>query len=86
MINKECKGCGFVYRYCSFANANITEECPCINCLVKIICREFCNERVQAREELREDPNNREGKGISYARWFHEVIDMHQIELRNIEK
>jgi len=42
-IYEECKGCGVINK-CGLKPKykTIKEECPCINCLVKGICRESC--------------------------------------------
>ncbi len=48
--NNNCKGCFSLDRKmllnCSFnsKNMNIDGECPCTNCLVKVICFNSCKE------------------------------------------
>jgi hypothetical protein len=43
-----CKGCSLstlLYVQCAFVALGKQEQCPCIECLVKPICREICDER-----------------------------------------
>ncbi len=52
----ECKGCflknnsGPPYRsYCVFVVGKIQKHCPCLNCLVKVVCNKAaCDVRNQA--------------------------------------
>lgn len=37
-----CKGCRFDRTFCYFLNTNKKSLCPCINCLVKVMCKEVC--------------------------------------------
>ncbi len=38
-----CKGC--IEDRCIYAN-NYSETCPCIICLVKMVCKDICDDRV----------------------------------------
>lgn len=46
----ECKGCRMYNRYMSNCEIGIiphvskTKHCPCINCLLKMICNDACKE------------------------------------------
>ncbi len=42
-----CKGCmmGREYTLCYFEELDIEEKCPCVECLVKVMCNESCSKR-----------------------------------------
>ena len=41
-----CKGCARVTNVvCLFRHWNRTNECPCQNCLVKMVCQDECRDR-----------------------------------------
>lgn len=42
-----CQGCYSIKRkiYCGFMNYSTEEKCPCINCLVKVVCENRCDSR-----------------------------------------
>jgi len=45
---KECKGCAHKYNGCliwRYRPLKIS-ECPCINCIVKMMCKEMCETRI----------------------------------------
>ena len=56
MINEEnCKGCKSYelidngdIRVCSECDILDNKECPCINCLVKVMCTNFCSHYLKA--------------------------------------
>lgn len=43
--NGSCEGCiMFInYKYCDIIRTGREEDCPCRNCLVKVICTETCD-------------------------------------------
>jgi hypothetical protein len=44
----ECKGCKFnqgFQQLCFFRSYGVIDKCPCIECLVKIMCLERCLKR-----------------------------------------
>ena len=48
----ECKGCRLLREYNSICGRATAKEpkynyCPCKECLVKIVCSEFCNKRTR---------------------------------------
>ncbi len=47
MSEKVCKACNRMT--CFFIECGIEEKCPCIQCLVKVMCRSSCDEREQAK-------------------------------------
>lgn len=55
MKNKDCKGC-IMSRYnnetyCTYYLLRKTTECPCITCLVKVMCDRLCIPRRYIGEE-----------------------------------
>ena len=43
-----CKGCIMTRvggSYCAYVDHNREEECPCIDCLVKVMCNDVCYKR-----------------------------------------
>ncbi len=49
-----CKGClslSKIYNECIFTKRNITNmpDCPCMNCILKTICSEDCNDFINTR-------------------------------------
>ena len=41
--NKECKGCirrPYSSKVCFFDMMNCLSKCPCVNCLIKVMCKE----------------------------------------------
>lgn len=46
--HKECEGCAhksngcLLWRYCPLK----ISECPCTNCIVKVMCKEMCKPRI----------------------------------------
>lgn len=50
-MHVKCKGCR-IYREdtdrfkCGFVSLNAQSYCPCINCLVKVVCQERCGKRL----------------------------------------
>jgi len=57
---QECRGCGieksfFTYgTRCHFKSTSNIRLCPCKECLVKVICRLFCDSRAKAYIEMLE--------------------------------
>ena len=57
MICKGCRGC-IIYETtggptsCDVANANRQMECPCLECVVKMICRETCEDLWTLVEDI----------------------------------
>ncbi len=47
-----CQGCNISYCFCYFKLAKAEELCPCINCLVKIVCKTDCDNRLDKRKNL----------------------------------
>ena len=46
----DCKGCGIAkYVICSFNRYSLEHECPCIDCLVKVMCNKTCDYRQEVR-------------------------------------
>ncbi len=45
---KICKGCPQKGPYCAFIEANIEDKCPCIECLIKVMCNKTCDLRNEA--------------------------------------
>lgn len=50
-----CKGCATGTRYnelynsqCSFQMMDLETTCPCIDCLIKVMCKEICKARKDA--------------------------------------
>lgn len=46
-MNNECIGCFLDPLYspiCFFREKNIVEKCPCVNCLVKVMCTSWCEQ------------------------------------------
>ena len=61
-MNKErdCKGCRLNESACTYVVYKITDKCPCMNCLVKIMCNnEFCVIRFKILKENLEQYNDR---------------------------
>lgn len=56
-MNNLCKGCSlknsiYITGLCFFELYEHRDECPCIQCLVKPICRIGCENRVNLRNRL----------------------------------
>ena len=59
-MNKLCRGCRYSnFReiaggkpICIIVKLESEEDCPCINCLVKIICIKNCDKRTKKRREI----------------------------------
>ena len=68
VIKNECRGCS-LYYICikGYTFKDTSKRCPCITCLVKMMCRFACEEYVKFRVELRE-----EDKHIRKVRNQHE--------------
>ncbi len=43
----ECKGCRIIRRFsrCFFRDVGLVEKCPCVQCLVKVMCKDKCENR-----------------------------------------
>ena len=41
---KECEGCWYFKSQCTFVVENHDRSCPCSFCVVKVICRNTCDE------------------------------------------
>jgi len=56
-----CKGCSSMNSddlelpciYLSYFKTNQNGECPCSNCLVKVVCEEACEDLTQLAKEIR---------------------------------
>ncbi len=42
VINNICKGCLSMYTGCSYIKGAKEFKCPCITCLIKVVCEEGC--------------------------------------------
>ena len=42
--DKECKGCIGIENFCALPLHINKAKCPCLNCLIKGICRQGCNQ------------------------------------------
>ncbi len=53
-IKEICRGCMLSSRLglCFFVEYNIEYKCPCSECLVKVMCRDSCDERIKTKHEL----------------------------------
>lgn len=40
---KECKGCTLNIERCMILRYGNVKECPCLSCLVKVVCNEACS-------------------------------------------
>ena len=52
---EECKGCRNLREPgmgCIFKNRELINLCPCRECLVKVICKEFCYKRNDEIESM----------------------------------
>jgi hypothetical protein len=49
-----CRACDKSHSFCCFRLAELEEKCPCIECLVKVICIEECRKRLLLRYDLME--------------------------------
>ena len=59
MKNKECRGCeGYRsnYELCTFGKYNKQELCPCTICLVKVMCKVWCRDYFEMRNEVVDIP------------------------------
>ena len=57
---EKCKGCRLLRYYgirCAFPMAHKVHLCLCVNCLVKVMCKKFCRERIltEKKEKLWEE-------------------------------
>ena len=51
-----CKGC-YIYENCSIPALDGDKMCPCLNCLVKVVCYESCEALVKyARDSTLSTP------------------------------
>ena len=48
-----CRGCLGPIGYCVFER-NYVDKCPCINCLVKVTCCNYCDRWKRARRRIDE--------------------------------
>lgn len=58
--HKECEGCNLkVTGMCSLRHHYISEvrKCPCINCIVKMVCVKMCSQRMTLYTNLRYTSN-----------------------------
>jgi hypothetical protein len=56
----KCTGRALGHRQCAFIDSDLVDECPCRECLVKMICSYQCKDRATKRSEaiskgIRED-------------------------------
>jgi hypothetical protein len=58
-MNPLCRGCRYsklgdvrAKSICIIAKLQIEGKCPCINCLVKVMCNKQCDIRISRRREL----------------------------------
>ena len=58
---KTCEGCDVSVtrravdiggHQCAFVDFGFIEICPCVNCLVKMVCRQPCADRIRARNVI----------------------------------
>lgn len=51
---KECRGCRISSKstFCCFKLAQSQKKCPCIECLVKVVCKKECLKRLQSRADI----------------------------------
>ena len=58
-MNKLCRGCRFSKlrdtSLCLIVRARSEKKCPCINCLVKVICNKNCDIRIKKRIEIEKE-------------------------------
>lgn len=47
-----CKGCLVINSACIFVKTRDQDKCPCIQCLVKMMCTKVCKERGTAGDNL----------------------------------
>jgi hypothetical protein len=52
MSKEKCKGCHAGPRHCVFSD-NIPNDCPCQECLVKVVCKNTCDEFDIKYEEIK---------------------------------
>ncbi len=54
MGEKVCKGCPALTQsvMCFFEEYDMEEECPCIECLVKVMCKFSCRKRYKIKQEI----------------------------------
>ena len=67
-----CRACDKAHIFCCFKLAEAEEKCPCIECLVKVICKQECRKRLRERYDLMD------GKTVG------EFIRMHHKEYGDI--
>ena len=61
-----CRGCGLInYKFisCAFATHSLQEHCPCIECLVKVTCREACDHRTDIKIDIFQHRSKKPHKG-----------------------
>ena len=47
-----CKGCPLINSYCVFKMSKYMKVCPCIDCLIKVLCNKVgCLKRNEVYEE-----------------------------------
>ena len=44
--HEECRGCQYIRILCTFRKYEVTNLCPCLECLVKPICKKGCSKRT----------------------------------------
>ena len=49
-----CRGCRSAILFCTFYSMKHIHECPCINCLVKVVCKTYCGNYVNEKNKLLE--------------------------------
>ena len=56
-IAYNCKGCRLIGKEenCLIVQFDRIDECPCINCLVKVMCKGLCEERHNKRRRIQVD-------------------------------
>lgn len=55
-MKKMCRGCNIIGRsertFCSFRLAKNEDNCACVECLVKVMCKQECHKRLRSRYNL----------------------------------
>jgi hypothetical protein len=63
MKSEKCNGCISEHEVClNIPNTKIIDHCPCIECLVKVICKSFCPQAVNYIESQMHYRRNKECK------------------------
>lgn len=51
--DENCKGCSlYEIEICEIRRVELTEKCPCRECIVKVICKDACKEYAKLRSRL----------------------------------